>query len=489
MIRHIGFSTAGAAALALAAVLASCEPQASPEREGEAAPEALVFVSDASGTVTVIAHGAEGNEVIAAYPVGSGRVGDMVRTDERHVFVNVSANNAVAAFDATTGDIPTLRNYLPAGTRPVHAYRDPQSAHVWVMNDGDATSGDCAEAGPGDTPTGSVTLIDDHDVGAEDPDDGHAHNAGGAVIVQNGDDGHDAPGDTKLGEVIAEICVGQGHHIAAFSFPSEDQPAAPRRVFVSNITDGTLSVIDNDPDSDDYLTVIATIDLCDPAKQAGGCDAEVTTPNDAVPHGLDYSPASGRIYNANIGYGTVSVIDPETNTIETTVDIGFADKLHATPDGRFVVVKGADTDSDPDHVIGKLTAIDVDANSFEQIDLYDVAPDGFKFTPDGAKLYLTSVHGGSGDQLDNLKDDVLLAVDVSDLPNLELLAEVPVGATEGHHRALAVSEHGGVAGHVFVPASDGTVTVVDIETDEVVDTIDLGGELGSILVVPLGTSR
>jgi DNA-binding beta-propeller fold protein YncE len=437
--------------MVLAAALVSCTSQSNPEHIEASSPEALVFVSDEAGVVSVIAHGDDGNEVTASFAVGSGGVGDMVLTTEHNLFVNVTANNEVAVFDPDAEAGPELRNYLGSGSRPVHAYLDPEGTRIWVMNDANVTAGDCLTAHPDGGATSSVSLIQNHD----------------------NDDGGGAGGEGTIGEVIAEICVGRGHHKAAFS---------PDKVFVSNISDGSVTVIDNDPDSPTYLEVLTTIDLCDAAKQA--CDADLATSNFAVPHGIDYSSVSDKIYNGNIGYGTVTVIDPDTYAVET-IDIGFANKLHASPDGGFVVVKGADTDSDPDHVIGKLTVIDVEDNSFEQFDLEDVAPDGFEFTPDGAKLYVTSAQDGSGDQLDNLKNDVLLAFDSSDLPNLELLAEIPVGPTEAEHRALAIHEHDGAAEHVFVPAGDGTVTVVDVETDTVVDTIDIGGELGSILIVPM----
>ena len=448
--------------------IAGCGSQSNPP-EVSHGPEALIFAGNDHGLVSVIEHGGDqGDVVIKTIPVGSGDIGDIVATTEGHVFVNVTANNAVAAIDPVVEGAPELRNFLPVGTRPVHIYRDPEGTRVWVMNDGDATGGSCKTAGTNDTAISSVTVIQNHELGEE----GSGDSAG------------------ILGEVIGTICVGRGHHKAAFSEPSTDHPGTPHRVFVSNITDGTISVINNDPTSDDYLKVIAAIDLCDPAKQAGGCDTDITTPNNSSPHGIDYSPVSGKIYNANAGYGSVAVINPVTNTIETAIDIGYSNKAHVSPDGKFLIVKGTDKTSNPNHVIGKLTVIDVMDNSVTQVDITDVHPDSFESTPDGSKLYVTSATTGSDAQKSNLRNNVLLVYDTSTLPNLILIKEITVGVADGSHRALAVHEHDGSAEHIFVPnPADGTVSVIDAEKDEVVSTVDVGGEPSSILVFPLEGSH
>lgn len=213
---------------------------------------------------------------------------------------------------------------------------------------------------------------------------------------------------------------------------------------------------------------------------------------------------SGKIYNANIGYGTVSVIDPMTNTIEATIDISFANKLHASPDGHFIVVKGTDARTvdrlcegqsiSADHVCGKLTVINVEAlenqdpaDDFKQVDLLDIHPDGFEFTPDEHKLYVTSATTGNDAQKANLKNNILLAFHFRhDEGELELESEIPVGVADGDHRGIAIHEHDGEAEHVVVPnPAEATISVIDPKTDTVVDTIEVGDDPGSILVFPL----
>jgi YVTN family beta-propeller protein len=450
------------AGLIAAAIVISCAQAESPVSPG---PDALVFVGDsANGMVSVITHRETANDVLTSIPVGSSSVGDITISSENHVFVNVTANNQVAAIDPLVEGNPELENFLPAGTSPGHAARDPSDGTlVWVMNDGDATSGDCAAAGPGGTAVSSVTVIQNHTVPG----------GGGSA-------------DT-LGEVLAEVCVGRGHHKVTFSYPSTAHPGVARRAWVSNMTDGTISVIDANPASPNFATVISTIDLCDSAEESAPCDALLTTINEAQPHGIAYSSVSGMVYNSNVGYGTVSVIDAAAATLVDTLDIGFSGKAHVSPDGNFLAVAGADTASDPDHVIGKLSIVAVDDHTFQTHDLEDISPDDFEFTPDGAKLYVaTATAFANAIQEARIENAVLLSFDTTALPTLGTPVEIPVGVSSEEHRALAIQEHDGVASHVWVPNPDeGTVTVVDAETDTVVETIEVGGEPTSIAVLVL----
>ncbi len=457
--------------------------------EKQEGPEARIFVADETGFVSVIEHGHEGNKVAQAITLGVDP-GDMVATTKNHVFVNVTGSNIVAKLDPI-GDQVQWKANVPSGLRPLHLYLDPEGTRVWALNDADKTTGiDTLTTECRDKAMGSVTWIQNHGSGGDPP-------GGGATPPPSG------PIPSKI------ICVGKGHHKAAFSVPSPQHPTVPRRAFVSNIKDGTLSVIDNEPASPTYLTLIGTIDLCDGVKQTGGCDTDLATSNGSAPHGIDFSPVSGKLYNANVGYGTVAVIDPafafdpgatagNAAAIVATIDIGFSNKLHASPDGRFVVVKGTDKQSDPDHVHGKLAVIDVADNSFIQTNLPDRHPDNFEFTPDGKKLYVATATSGSGNQLTNLKNDVLLAFDASALPNLTLLKEIKVGVGTGGHRSLAMQEHDGKAERLFIPGvcteavdqngcklGEGIVSVVDAQDDRVEDTVVLGGELSAILVFPL----
>ncbi|MCG3114962.1 MAG: hypothetical protein LLH30_04705 [Candidatus Manganitrophus sp. SA1] len=455
-------------ALSTLFAVTGCGSQSSPPAslsESPSAPTgvtARIFVGNEDGTVSVIDHGDNGNTVSQTLPTGSGSIGDLVASEHNHIFVNATDNNLVAALDPI-GETVTHKKNIAVGSRPVHAFVDPTDRNkIWVMNDGNATSGPCLTAAPDGGATSSVTVIQNHGEGGDD------HGSTGSA-----------------GEVLATICVGRGHHKAAFSFPSDAVPTTPQKTFVSNISDGTVSVIDNNPASATYLQLLGTVDLCDPAKKAGGCDADLATSSSAVPHGIDFSPLTGKIYNANVGYGTVSVIDStdNTHTVETAIDISFANKAHVSPDGQFLIVKGTDTASDPNHVIGKLTVIRLSDHLVTSINLPDVHPDSFEFTPDGNKLYVVSATTGSDAQKANLKNGVVLAFDSSALPALPTPTEIAVGVADADHRALAIHEHDGEAEIVIVPnPANDTVSIIDVATDTVVDTILVGDEPGAVLV-------
>ncbi len=441
----------------VATAIAGCASDFSPGVQSTSGPEARIFVGTINKTVEVIEHGNNGNTLASTFDVVAS-AGDMAASTHNHVFVNVTNANLVAAIDPV-GDEAVLKKMIGVGQRPVHIYREnPDGTRIWVLNDGDSSTGvDNLTPACSSTATSSVTVIQNHDEG--------------------GDEGGNA------GEVLATICVGKGHHKAAFSFPTPDAPTVPLRAFISNIKDGTIHVIDNDPASADYLKVIGKIDLCDPNKEA--CDADINTPNASGPHGMYYSTVSGMIYDNNEAYGTETVIDPVTNTIVAILDIGFAGATHISPDGEFILVRGTDRNSDPDHVVGKLTIINAADNTFTQMDLQDVNIGDMKFTPDGNKLYVAVALTGTAAQKTNQKDNVVLVYDTSALPALTLIKEITVGKTAAG-RSLGIHEHDGEAEHIFVTnRADGTVSVVDAKDDEEMDKVQVGGEPTSILVFSL----
>jgi len=217
---------------------------------------------------------------------------------------------------------------------------------------------------------------------------------------------------------------------------------------------------------------------------------------DQRPRAATFTADGAEVWVSSEIGGTVAVIDAAAATLfdidDSTpeidaIDIGFSGKGHVSPDGKFLLVQGIDTTSDAAHVIGKLTVVDVSDHSFQTVDLLDISPDSFEFTPDGAKLYVaTATSFDNATQAGNIKNDVLLSFDTSVLPSLGAPIEIPVGTSSHEHRSLAIQEHDGVAAHAWVPnPDDGTVSVVDVETDTVVDTLDVGGEPSSIAVLVL----
>ena len=330
----------------------------------------------------------------------------------------------------------SLSDSFPADAFPAHVYTDPYSGLDWYMNDGDKE-------------TGNDTL--------------NCGDKGSSVSVVENSNSPDA-------KYLATICVGRGHHQANFTGPSEQAPDVPRRAVISNLKDGTLTFIGSDPaDTDTWLKVIKTVNLCEPDKEDGLVGGAV--PNNSFPHGLVYSPVSGKLYNLNNGYGTIAIIDPASGEVEQRVNFKGHSNLFISKDGRYVIGRGADRKSDPDHVIAKLSVIDVTTNEVvDKMDLKDIYISKYFFNGDGSKLYLSTGSSGSDAQMANLKTDVVLVFDLSDLPKIKLDKELKLGSVG----TLDFLNENGESRLVFSSDSTGgDVVILDGKTDDVVARISV----------------
>lgn len=350
------------------------------------------------------------------------------------IFIGLSEKREVILLDPATKAI-RIEAAFPADAFPAHIYEDPTSERSWFMNDGDKQTGNdrlnCGDAGS------SVTVVE------------HI--------------------DSSKARFLGTICVGRGHHQAAFSHPSDHAPDVPRRAYISNLKDGTLSVIGNDPaEAGAYLKLIATINLCEPEREEG--ISEATIPNNAFPHGLVYSSLTGKLYNLNNGYGNIAIIDPRSNEIEQRIPFKGHSNLFIAPGGRYIVGRGADRKSDPDHVVAKLSVLDVtDLGVTDRMDLQDIYISKYYFNGDGTRLYLTTSSSGSPEQQQNIKQDALVVIDLTALPKLKLAKELRLGASSG---SLAFMRSAAGKELVFSSNSeDGSLAVIDGVTNEIVDVV------------------
>ncbi len=349
------------------------------------------------------------------------------------VFVGLTEEHRFILLDPETKSIRIQTNF-PVDAFPAHIYSDPNANRDWFMNDGDKESGNdtlnCGDHGS------SVTVIE-----------------------------NTASASAKH---LATICVGRGHHQANFAYPSEQAPHVPHTAYISNLKDGTISAIGNDPDNEEsYLKVIATIDLCEADKEK---DGRAAAPCNAFPHGLVYSKVSGKLYNLNNGYGTIAVVDPLTNEIEERIEFKGHSNLFVTPCGRFIFGRGADRKLDPEHVVAKLTVMDAGTQVIlDTIDLPDIYISKYYFNHDGSKLYLTTSSSGSPEQVANLKSDALLIFDLSALPKIKLSAELLLGTSSG-----SLAFHGVEGGTQLVFSSNsmaGALAIIDGESDSLIETL------------------
>lgn len=349
------------------------------------------------------------------------------------IFIGLTENHEVITLEPRSKSVSIASCFIPDAF-PAHIYSDPVSSRDWFMNDGDKE-------------TGNDTL-------------NCGDNGSSVTVMENS--------SSSQVRYLKTICVGRGHHQANFSYPSEAAPQVPKQAYVSNLIDGTLSVIGNDPEKgDSYLKVVATINLCEPEKD--GFDAP-QIPNNAFPHGLAYSKVSGKVYNLNNGYGTIAVIDPVSNVIEQRVAFKGFSNLFMSPCGRYVIGRGADRKSDANHVIAKLALLDVmTLEVVSRLDLQDIYISKYFFNPEGSKLYLTTSSSGSDEQVANIKSDALLVFDLTRLPQLVLAQELRLGAPAG--TLDFVAENGSTALVFASNAQDGVVTLISGESDAVIEKL------------------
>lgn len=385
------------------------------------------------------------------------------------ILVGMTSERQVVLLNPSTKETH-IQTTFPVDSFPAHLYADPYSSRDWFMNDGDKDTGNdtlnCGDKGS------SVTVI---------------VNTASRLDVQ----------------YLKTICVGRGHHQAAFTAPSDAAPAMPRRAYISNLNDGTISVIGNDEkDAEHYLKLLATINLCESEREDGiahkiptardggsaGNAGATFQPNSAFPHGLAYSSITGKLYNLNSGYGTLAVIDPLTNAIESRTPLKGYSNLFAVPgeqqSGRYLIARGADRKTDANHVIAKIAAFDTTTRTIvDQLDLPDIYFSKYYFNAESTKLYMTTGNSGSPEQQANIKPDVLLVFDLTALPKLRLIQEIKTGPAG----SVTFLVKDGITDLVFSSnAEAGSLLVIDGKSDEILETIAITEDASHARVWMLG---
>ncbi|MDH5256994.1 MAG: YncE family protein [Gammaproteobacteria bacterium] len=355
-------------------------------------------------------------------------------------FIGLAEDGKVIMYDPAEKVI-SKQAKMPLDAFPIYSYKDPDSDLIWFTFDGDKKHGNdelnCGTNGS------TVTIIDRSTL---------SH--------------------------VKTLCLGRGHHVVTFLKPTANHPDMPKIVYVSNLLDGSISVIDYDQNNTDtYLTVISEINLCEPEKEK---DNSGNVPNNAFPHGKQYSDLTGKIYSLNNGYGTVAVIEPKTQEIVSRIDLKGASNLLLSPCGKYIIGKGADRKSNDAHVLGCLSVIDIDKETVEtEVEIKDLYPSTYRFNPAGTRLYVTSAATGKGEQKNNLEIDTLTVFDAKTLPELSLIAKVKIGKSDCGRRPIAFPTDASV-NLVFLPnPSDGTVSIIDSTDNSVIDTLKISSGPGN----------
>lgn len=455
----------------------------------------IVFVNNtASKSLTSVAlKGDSGNAVLGTIDSAEFEgvtLGDMQFSEGEWVFVNITGTNLltqpvnkVATIDPLTNALPVHELNLPAGTRPVHLYRDTTDGEIiWVMNDGDNA-------------TGTTTPGDDLDNCA-------AQTGGSVTILHNS---HLGPGATPPTVIKTECLLADGHKVAAFSSGA----GIPKQVFISSTTAGEIAVIDNDPvnAATTYRKLIARIDLCTDAGEAlngqAPCDVNANlantpnTPNKSNPHGIRFSKLTGKVYSIQENYRTIVEIDPATLVITKEFDLAATPytSYGISPDGRFLLLRGSTTAP----VATKFGVLDLGTVGNPITDFVTPELDGtlpssggsFKFSPDGRRLYVLA--GNPALATGATKRDRLFAYDSSALPTLTLLREIVLVATGGHSFDV-LSQGAGEAKYIAVSNStDNSLSIINATDNLIKQTVTNvgstpGSTLGGVMIYAPGTA-
>ena len=172
------------------------------------------------------------------------------------------------------------------------------------------------------------------------------------------------------------------------------------------------------------------------------------------PHGLRYF--NGKVYVANMGSKSISVINILDNTITDIPLGGVVVQTAVTPDGKFVFASLYDTK--------EMVRYDLQSGQIQRIPLPNDAqgPIQLYATPDSKLLYVA-------DQGELMERPVSNKVFVIDILNAKVINTIKVGK-KAH--GVVVSENGKT---VYVTNSmDNTVSVIDIATQKVTGVIPVG---------------
>ncbi|MGQ9573062.1 MAG: hypothetical protein ACUVX1_12595 [Chloroflexota bacterium] len=218
------------------------------------------------------------------------------------------------------------------------------------------------------------------------------------------------------------------------------------------------------------------------------------------PWAVAVNPETNRIYVANEGDGTVSVIDGANATVVDTVAVGYMPwALAVNPEtNRIYVVNGGDNsvsviDGATDTVVATLTVGDL--------------PKGVAVSPSTNRIYVANSGSNDITLIDGANNEVLVAIPMGQEPsalavrpegerlyvaNLQsFTVSIVDGGAEREIATLpvddapqAVAVNSSTALVYVANGESATVSVIDAASDTVVDTIPVGGGPISLAVDP-----
>ena len=169
-----------------------------------------------------------------------------------------------------------------------------------------------------------------------------------------------------------------------------------------------------------------------------------------VSHQLVPTPDGSKLYVANIGSGSVTIIDRTDDSVVSIPTGAGAEGIDASPDGREVWVgnRSSDTVSIINTATDQIVATLPSGGNF---------PIRVKFTPDGSEVYVSNANSGD--------------VAIFNAQTRELLATIEVGAVPV---GIVMDPDGSRA--FIANTLDDYVTVIDTQTRAVTGRIETGDE-------------
>ncbi|EQA43958.1 putative lipoprotein [Leptospira broomii serovar Hurstbridge str. 5399] len=360
-----------------------------------------------------------------------------------HVLSTLSNSNIVQIIQ--TGAQQTVLKTIPVGTNPLEIVVDPNNTdHHWTMNNGNASGIDSilcsSEANPN---VSSISVV------------------------------HDDPDPVIIAYIHASICVGKGAHKVAF------QTVSPFLALVTNQSDNTVSVIDDDSNSPTFLGAPGI----NPPDTNGGVLRTITV--GTAPLNVAYSSFMNLFYVYNTGAGTISVIDPNGNSgtgalLGSSLNVGKGYTVMKTDvSGRYLILSGTDTTTYSSLAYGILRFLDLADPTGATFGLTRIPKAGFsdfQQSPDGKRLFVASAVSGTSTQISSINSGAFYIFDSSSLPNPSLLQTAMVGSSNQSYRTFSINAMSGSVKNLFVPNySDGTVTIIDGMSYNPLTTVSVNG--------------
>ncbi|MBF0567445.1 MAG: Ig-like domain repeat protein [Nitrospirae bacterium] len=216
-------------------------------------------------------------------------------------------------------------------------------------------------------------------------------------------------------------------------------PTTVANAYVTNATDGTVSVINTSMN-----TVIAAINV------------------GTWPGGVAVTPNGAKVYVANQNSNNVSVINTATNAVTATINVGSQPSgVAVTPDGLKVYVAN--------YASNNVSVINTSTNSVTATITVGTNPYGIAVTPDGTKVYVSNSNDGT--------------VSVINTSNNAVTGPITVGTSP---IGIIVTPDGSKAYVANAGAGSSTVSVINTSSDTVTGTITVGSQPYGVAVTPDG---